>query len=417
MAFDTIMTAFCFGYPFVMTFYWMAGGLLFYWLRGRHDPPPDKPPRLESYPGVSILVPCHNESRQLAETFGALSRIDYPTYEIIAIDDGSKDQTGAILDAMTAQLPSLRVVHLASNQGKSTAMNAGALAARHELLVCIDADALLDPHALTWLVRRFQSDASIGGLTGNPRVRNRATLLGRLQVGEFSSIVGLIKRAQTVNGSLFTVSGVICAFRKRALQDAGWWSRGAITDDVDVSWRLQLAGWRLVFEPKALCWILMPETLRGLWRQRARWSEGGAAVMLKVLPSLAQRSRLLPVWFHYMLAIVWSYVMMLGILTWAAALLLEYLGIAVPMSWSGFGMIPREWGEVLALAYLAQALLSAVIDEQFERGVLRSFFWLIWYPLVFWIGQLLTSLVGLPRALRHRGTMRGVWTSPDRGVR
>ena len=106
-------------------------------------------------------------------------------------------------------------------------------------------------------------------------MRNHATLLGRLQVGEFSSIVGLIKRAQTVYGSLFTVSGVICAFRKRALQDAGWWSREAITDDVDVSWRLQLAGWRLAFEPKALCWILMPETFRGLWRQRLRWAEGG----------------------------------------------------------------------------------------------------------------------------------------------
>ena len=106
-------------------------------------------------------------------------------------------------------------------------------------------------HALTWIVRRFQSDGGVGALTGNPRIRNRTSLLGRLQVGEFSSIVGLIKRAQTVYGRIFTVSGVICAFRKRALDDAGWWSPRTLTDDIDVTWRLQIAGWRVIFEPNA----------------------------------------------------------------------------------------------------------------------------------------------------------------------
>jgi biofilm PGA synthesis N-glycosyltransferase PgaC len=396
----------------------MAGGLLYVWLRGRHEPPPESPPPLEDYPGVSILVPCHNEERQLAETFGALAGIDYPNYEIIAINDGSSDRTGAWLDALTAQMPTLRVVHLDSNQGKSSALNAGALAARHELLVCIDGDALLEPHALTWLVRRFQTDARIGGLTGNPRVRNHATLLGRLQVGEFSSIVGLIKRAQTVYGSLFTVSGVICAFRKRALQDAGWWSRVALTDDVDVSWRLQLAGWRLAFEPKALCWILMPETLRGLWRQRVRWSEGGTTVMFKVLPLLLRRPRLLPVWLNFVAAILWAYAVAFGLVVWGISPLLAHWDIVdLQRFWPDFGPFPHDWGQVLALTYLAQASISAWIDERFERGIYRSMFWLVWYPLVFWAVQALASIFGLPRAIWHMGRMRGTWVSPDRGWR
>ncbi len=75
-----------------------------------------------SYPGVSVLVPCHNEERQLAETFGALSCIDYPNFEIIAIDGGSTDRTRARLEALIAWLLMLRVVHLASNRGKSTAL-------------------------------------------------------------------------------------------------------------------------------------------------------------------------------------------------------------------------------------------------------------------------------------------------------
>ena len=417
MSFQDLLAAFCFGYPFVMAFYWMSGGLAYHWLRGRHEPRPEAPPSLDAYPPVSILVPCHNEEAQLAETFGALTRIDYPDFEIVAINDGSTDRTGPWLDAIARGMPALRVVHMESNQGKATALNAGALAARHELLVCIDGDALLDPHALTWMVRRFQTDARIGGLTGNPRIRNRGTLLGRIQVGEFSSIIGLIKRAQTVYGSTFTVSGVICAFRKRALQEAGWWSRAALTDDVDISWRVQLAGWRIVFEPKALCWILMPETLQGLWRQRLRWAEGGSTVMLKVAPLLARRPRMLPVWLNHFAAVVWSHAILLGILFWGVAAVLALWGIRMESLWRGFGLMPQGWGEVLALTYLAQAFVSARIDERFEPGISRSLFWLVWYPLAFWVLQALTSLAGFWRALRHAGEMRGVWVSPDRGVR
>src|SRR5213075_2379941 len=266
--FSGYVGAFCFGYPFVMAWYWMLGGVLYHFIRERHEPRFDAPPKLEEYPPVTILLPCHNEESHAEETITHLAALDYPDYEIIAINDGSKDRTGAILDDLAARIPRLRVVHLAQNQGKSTAMNVGALAARSEILVGTDGDALLDRHSLTWFVRRLQSDPELGGVTGNPRIRNRASLFGRMQVGEFSSIIGLIKRAQSVYGCLFTVSGVMCAFRKRALY---------------------LAGWRLAFEPKATCWILMPETFKGLWRQRLRWSAGGTATVVSSFGTLISR--------------------------------------------------------------------------------------------------------------------------------
>lgn len=413
------IAAFSFGYPFVMAFYWMTGAILYYALRGRHEPRPDEPPTLASYPPVSIMVPCHNEGEQIDETFAALARIDYPDFEIIAINDGSSDNTRALLDALAKTMPRLRVVHLESNQGKSTALNVGALLARHELLVCIDGDALLEPHAVTWLVRRFQSDPRIGALTGNPRIRNRATLLGRLQVGEFSSIVGLIKRAQEVYGQLFTVSGVICAFRKRALDDAGWWARDALTDDVDVSWRLQLAGWHIAFEPKALCWILMPETLRGLWRQRLRWAEGGTATVAKATPHLwspPQRWRLIPVWLNYIVSIAWSYSIAFAVLMWLARAALLATEVITPEQWPAFSPIAPVWGTVLGITYLLQAVLSMSLDARFERDMLRSLFWIVWYPMAFWCLQVATAVVGAPRALFRRRPPRGTWSSPDRGV-
>jgi biofilm PGA synthesis N-glycosyltransferase PgaC len=284
--------------------------------------------------------------------------------------------------------------------------------AKHELLVCIDGDALLDPQAPRWIARAFRR-GNVGGLAGNPRIRNRTSLLGRLQVGEFSSIIGLIRRAQTTYGRLFTVSGVICAFRKRALEEAGWWSPRTITDDIDVTWRVQVAGWRVVFEPNAIVWILMPETLKGLWNQRLRWAEGGAQMMVDFFWRIMtlRTPTLLPTYLNNLIAILWAYVMTfsLGVgLLWA-------LGLAPTTVLPGFQLIPEWWGLTLTLTYLAQALVSHLIERRYEPNMLRSLFWIIWYPIAFWMISTATTVVALPRAiLRPR---RATWTSPDRGLR
>ncbi|HEY7292808.1 MAG TPA: poly-beta-1,6-N-acetyl-D-glucosamine synthase [Vicinamibacterales bacterium] len=410
-----VLAAVCFGYPFVMAWYWMAGGLLFRYVRERHEPLPTLPPPLASHPLVSILVPCHNEENQAAETFGALSQIAYPNFEIVAINDGSRDRTGEILDELAAQIPQMRVVHLTSNQGKANALNAGALLAQGELMVCIDGDALLDAHAVTWFVRRMQSDGRLGALTGNPRIRNRGSLLGRLQVGEFSSIVGLIKRAQTVFGWIFSVSGVIVCFRKRAVHEAGWWSASTLTDDVELTWRLQLAGWHVEFEPQAVCWILMPETLRGLWRQRLRWSEGGTQTILMSLPKLVaepvRHARGWPACINYLVSILWAYLICLGTLMWVVS----RTGIPVIPFIPEFRILPEWAGLVLAVTYLLQALISLFLDRRFEKSLGRSFFWVVWYPLAFWSLQAITACVGLPHAIFRMRNPKGTWTSPDRG--
>jgi biofilm PGA synthesis N-glycosyltransferase PgaC len=407
--------AFTFGYPFVMAWYWIAGGVLYHWLRGRHEPRPENPPALPEYPPVSILLPCHNEEAQAEETLAVLAAIEYPDFEIIAINDGSTDRTAEILESLVPRIPQLRVVHLAQNQGKSTALNVGALLARSEILVGTDGDAMLESHSLTWFVRRLQSDSALGGATGNPRIRNRSSMLGRLQVGEFSSIIGLIKRAQTVYGRIFTVSGVMCAFRKRALQDIGWWSREAITDDVEVSWRMQLTGWHLVYEPKAICWILMPETLKGLWRQRVRWSIGGTQATIAATRQVffGGSWQHLAIWLNYVASIFWAYCILIGMALWLVHVAIFPLHPEVPIS----NPIPGFWGALLSVTYLLQAVVSVALDGRFERGVHRAIFWVVWYPLVFWVLQALTAAVALPKALLRRRGTSGTWISPDRGLR
>ncbi len=400
-------------YPLAMAGLWMVLALVFVlrternerWLR--HPPPP------LATPPVSVLIPCFNEGPNLAETLRHALAIDWPEWEVIAINDGSSDDTGAQLDAWAAVDRRLRVVHLASNQGKAMALRTGALLARHELLVCIDGDALLDPDAVAWLVRRLLQDHRLGAVTGNPRIRNRTTLLGRVQVGEFSSIIGLIKRAQSSLGGLFTLSGVIAAFRRQALQEVGYWNVDMLTEDIAITWALQRGGWRVAYEPHALVWILMPETLAGLGKQRLRWAEGGVQVLLSNLDLLLRprQWRLLPFLLEPLLSLLWAHAMVLVLLIWALSLLKGGAGALE------FPLLPRADGAWLALVCLLQFSFSLWLDRPYDRDLVRNVYWMIWYPLVFWLLTLTTSVMALPMVLKRGRGRRARWVSPDRGQR
>ena len=176
--------AFVFYYPLYMSLLWMLGAVIFHWRFERGLNPFHQPVVRPDTPPVSVLIPCFNEGDNAEETLTYALRLDYPDFEVIAINDGSSDNTAEVLDRLAAVHPRLRVVHLAQNQGKAMALQAGSLLARHEILICIDGDALLDPHAAHWMVRHFVEDATVAAVTGNPRIRNRSTLLGRIQVGD-----------------------------------------------------------------------------------------------------------------------------------------------------------------------------------------------------------------------------------------
>src|SRR6202167_4562808 len=405
---------FAFYYPLTMAWFWIFGALNYYLRRERKGALRVNPPVLADCPKVTLVVPCHNEGDNVRETVGYLAEQDYPDFEIIAINDGSRDNTGEILEELTLVYPQLRVLHLRQNQGKAMGLRMAALASNSEFLICIDGDALLDPYATHWLMWHLLSGERVGAVTGNPRIRNRSSLLGRLQVGEFSSIIGLIKRAQRSAGRIFTVSGVIAAFRRTALHQVGYWSTDMVTEDIDVSWRLQLDHWDIRYEPNALCWILMPETLKGLWKQRLRWAQGGAEGSRRYWKNLFvwRKRRMWPVIAEYILSVIWSYVMLI-------VLVFGTLGLFIPLpSWLLMpGPFPTWYGAMLGATCIVQFSISMIIDRRYEERVGRQFFWIIWYPLAYWLIGMLTTVVAFPKALSKRKGTRAVWESPDRGIR
>lgn len=126
-----LLLSFVYLYPFFMSFIWITGGLHYLWHWERHMPlPDDVPPLPPDPPLISILVPCFNEGDNVDDTIESLVNQTYPNFEIIAVNDGSRDDTRERLDALAARHPELRVIHLASNQGKAMALNMATLAAR-----------------------------------------------------------------------------------------------------------------------------------------------------------------------------------------------------------------------------------------------------------------------------------------------
>lgn len=408
---------FLFYYPLLMSYVWMIGGLFYYFRFERADNryyDDGLVPDLSAYPGVTLVVPCHNEEYNVRETVDALLKQNYPHIEIIAVNDCSKDRTGEILDEMTKEHPQLRVIHLAENQGKAIGLTMAAMVTTNEFLVCVDGDAMLDRNAVRWFMRHFIDGPRVGAVTGNPRIRNRSTWLGCIQVGEFSSIIGLIKRAQRVYGRLFTVSGVIAAFRKTALHDVGYWSPEAMTDDIDISWKLQLNHWDVRFEPKALCWILMPETMSGLWKQRLRWAVGAAQVLLKFFGQMFRwrKRRMWGIYIEYFVSVFWAYLIIFNIIIW----LLNLSGL-LPLSITVPTLVPHWHGVMLGITCLLQVLVSLFLDRRYDKGLLSIYVWMIWYPFFYWVLNMATIVVAVPKVLFGRKRRRATWVSPDRGLR
>jgi biofilm PGA synthesis N-glycosyltransferase PgaC len=406
-----LLFLFVFLYPLFMAIFWMIGAILFFRRREAGD---TDLPVLDQYPPVAILVPCHNEEENIRDTISQLARNTYPDFEILAINDGSTDGTGRILAEMAGTIDRLRVITLERNLGKAMALRAGAMASRAEFLMCVDADALLEPDALHWMMPHFVNGARVAAVTGNPRVLNKRGLLSRIQVGEFSAIVGMVKRGQRDIGRIFTVSGVHVCFRRRALQDVGYWSPETVTEDIDISWKLQLRYWDIRYEPRALTWIVVPETLRGLWRQRLRWARGGVEAALKYAHLFKSWSlrRMWPVYTEYILGAAWCY-------AWAATVVFWIMTQLLPDSWpqslAVHSILPKWTGVILGVTCLLQFTVGLYLDSHYEKGIFRSMFWAIWYPALYWMLSGVATIVAIPQALYYRDKiLYATWKSPER---
>ncbi len=366
-------------YPVLSAIVWLTTSLFYFLRKEVMDKEseavlyamPDPPPM------VSVLIPAHCEERLIAATIEGALRIDYPRFEVVVVDDGSTDATLEMILPYVAD-GRVRLVRKTANEGKAMALNDALPCLNGEIVLTVDADAVVDPLILRHVVPHFSS-ARVAAVTGNPRVFNRRTLLSKIQLIEFTSIVGLLRRAQRVWGRIQTVSGVVVAFRKRALLDVGLFEPSMATEDIDMAWRLQKRFWDIRYEPRALVRMQVPETLGDLWKQRRRWAIGLGQVLRRHGGILADRKnvRFWPVAYEAILSILWAFCFLSLTSLW----ILSY-ALGIPPV--GAHPIPNFWGMVIATMSITQLTAGVVLDRNYDRSIVPYSVYTALYPLIYW---------------------------------
>jgi poly-beta-1,6-N-acetyl-D-glucosamine synthase len=248
-------------------------------------------PQLAEWPFVSIIVPCFNEGQTISPALESLLALDYPEYEILVIDDGSTDETQVRAAAFEGEHGgcSVRVFHK-PNGGKWTALNCGFKLAKGTFVLCVDADSRLAPGSLKRCVAHMQ-DPTVSAVAGQVRVRNRDTLITRVQALEYVTGNGSTRLSQGLSHTVMVVPGPIGLFRASVLHDvwrrhppgsSGPFEGDTFAEDFDVSIAILCLGGRIAYEPEAISYTKAPDRLFTLINQRYRWIRGSLQVLKKL---------------------------------------------------------------------------------------------------------------------------------------
>ncbi|GAB6937474.1 glycosyltransferase [Isoptericola variabilis] len=359
-------------------------------------------PMFPEAPLVSVVVPAYEESVVIENCVRSVLRSEHPALEIVCVDDGSSDDTFARMERLAAEHPRVRALRQ-DNAGKGAALNTGIAAARGDILVLVDADGLFRPDTVTRLLRGFR-DERVGAVCGNDRPVNLDRVLTRL-LSLISHVgTGLMRRALDVLGCLPIVSGNIGAFRRDVLDRVGPLHTDTLGEDLELTWRVARAGYRVTFAPDALVYAESPSTLRGLWRQRVRWARGLLQVT-SLHRSMVGNPRYgafgMYLLYNTAAQVVAPFVQVLAMIVLAVLVLVDGPSW-VPSSW---------WGWVLLLGLplsLGLLLLAVLLDR--APGDLRQLWTLPLWPVY----SLMMTFVLLDAARLELGNAENRWNKLDR---
>jgi cellulose synthase/poly-beta-1,6-N-acetylglucosamine synthase-like glycosyltransferase/spore germination protein YaaH/peptidoglycan/xylan/chitin deacetylase (PgdA/CDA1 family) len=231
------------------------------------------PPEHPGYkPAVTVLIPAYNEETVIVDTVHAALASGYPKLEILVVDDGSTDHTSELLHKNFSHNPQVRIL-TQPNHGKPAALNHGLALAAGEIIVSIDADTIVDPEAISRLVRHF-ADPKVGAVAGNVKVMNRNRWITRWQALEYITSQNLEKRAFDLLNCIPVVPGAAGAWRADLLRESGGFSGDTVAEDTDLTLTIRRNGWKILYDEEAIGRTEVPDTVEALIRQRFRWTFG-----------------------------------------------------------------------------------------------------------------------------------------------
>ncbi|MRX72461.1 glycosyltransferase [Bacillus lacus] len=230
------------------------------------------PLQSEYSPFVTVLIAAYNEETVISKTIRTILNSDYRNFEIIVVDDGSKDNTAAVVQQEFSGHSMIKLLKK-PNGGKCSALNRGFAEAKGEIIVTLDADTILTKRAISLMVRHF-TDPAVASVAGNVKIGNIKNLITLWQHVEYVTGFNLEKRAFHELNCIPVVPGAIGAWRKKAVQEVGLFSEDTLAEDTDTTIRLLRKGYKIPCEAGAIAYTEAPETAGAFIKQRYRWTYG-----------------------------------------------------------------------------------------------------------------------------------------------
>lgn len=356
-------------------------------------------------PRITLLAPAFNEEASIVDSVRSLLALHYPDFDVVVINDGSRDGTlRRLIEAFDLEPVSRRMstdarhapvrgIYAAAHQprlividkhngGKADALNAGLNAARGELVCSMDADSLLEPDALLRAVGPFIEDSEhVIAVGGTVRVVNGCTVehgrvtvtrlprhpLALMQAVEYLRAFLMARLAFSRLNMLMIISGAFGLFKRSAVLSVGGYAHGTVGEDMELVIRLHRrfvgSGRKIVFTPDAVCWTEAPEDLRTLGRQRARWHRGALEVFSR------HREMTLNPRYGAVGLFGFSHILIVDVL----GPLVELAGyVLLPVFWM-LGWIAADWVLAFCLLTFAFGTLVSVGSIALEERRLRRF--------------------------------------------
>ena len=326
---------------------------------------------------VSVIIAAYNEAKVIAVTLRSVLDTDYAgEVEVVVVNDGSKDETGAMVAQLAAADGRIHLFEQA-NAGKSEALRRGVEAARHDLLVFLDADTQFQPDTLRHLVAPF-ADRDVGAVSGHARVGNVRSFIARCQALEYICGFNLDRRAYDAWDCITVAPGAISAVHREALRAVGGFRPETLAEDTDLTLSLHRRGYRIRYEAAAIAWTEAPETIHALAKQRFRWCFGTMQCLWKHRDMLFN-TRFKALGF-FSLPSVWFFQIILVALT----PLVDFMLLASILLGSGRAVVPYM-ATFLILDQILAVLACLLEKEPLSRSWIMIPMRLIYRPLLSWV--------------------------------
>lgn len=266
----------------------------------------DKRPRViedQKNPDITILIAAFNEEDFIGSTLEGIARQNYlGSVRVIVVDDGSTDRTVDVIKSNQASNSNIELVGLVKKSGKAAALNLGLKMCISDIVITVDADSYLHIDAIKNLVGRYLSDpVNTRAVAGEILIKNsRVNWITKAQEWDYFLGIASIKRIQSLFQGTLVAQGAFSLYDREALTEIGGWPE-MVGEDIVLTWKLLLAGYRVGHAEDAIAFTNCPATLKGFIKQRQRWSRG-LIEAFKINPMILLKPRLstIYIWWNTM---------------------------------------------------------------------------------------------------------------------